>query len=72
MNVPDLLYGRRGVLPHSFPGLMAMIIGARYLVRLPWDGGLKEHSQAATETLFASGRFPVFSDPTGTVYFHFL
>lgn len=59
--------------PPSFTSrFMAMIIGANYLVYLPQDRDSKEYSQAAPETPFVLGRFPVFSSPTCVAYFHIL
>lgn len=42
------------------------------MVSLPRDGDLEDYSQSAAKTPFVSKKFPVFSDPTWTAYFHFL
>lgn len=61
----------RGLLPHSFPRLTALSLGANCLVSPHRDGDFKEYSRAAAETPFVWGNFPIFSSPTGTTYFHF-
>lgn len=52
-----------GFLPHSFPGLLAMITGANCLASPVQDGDFKKYSQAAAETPFVLERLSVFSEP---------
>ena len=62
-----------GLLYHSFPGLITMIIGANclWLVYLRRETLRNIPKQLPKCLSFVSGKFPVFSGPTQTSYFHF-
>lgn len=63
--------GMGGFLPHSFPGLTAMILGANWLAGLPQDGDFEEYSQAAAKTPFAFGEVPCLLRPDKDCLFIF-
>lgn len=59
-------------LPCSFLDLMAMLNRVKYLVNLPQDRDLKKYFQAAAETPFVPGKFPIFSAQYGLPIFSFV
>ena len=56
---------------HSFPRLIAAIIGINCLVSLPWGGDFREYSQATAKTPFVLVKVPCLLW-SNMDYFHFL